>query len=332
MRGSSSVSSRSAERGVAVIMAMLTVALVAALAAAIVAAYGFAVESVSGRHDLDQARWLARGAVDWARNVLAEDKRRTAPVDHFGEAWATKIPPTPVEEGEVGGEIEDLSGLFNLNLLINADGTPNDFGSKGFIQLLQILGETANHAQVLAANLTHWIDASAESADAYSPAVSENGTQPPNAPLITVDELLQVPGFSGDLVERLRPFVIAVAPGSKLNLNTAGAEVIAAEITAQLQVSGANATPVTVDQARQLVAQRNIAWFTDPALTDIQKISAFSQITLDTSRFAVGSQYFLASGHAKFGSATTNMQVLLDRGAPDNNSQNWPAIVWQRIL
>jgi general secretion pathway protein K len=324
------VSSRSAERGVAVIMAMLTVALIAALAAAIVAAYGFAVDSVSGRHDLDQARWLARGAIDWARNVLAEDKRRTAPVDHFGEAWATKIPPTPVEEGEVGGEIEDLSGLFNLNLLVNTDGTPNDFGSKAFVQLLQILGETSNRAQVLAANLSHWIDSAAESADAYNPAIPENGTQPPNAPLITVDELNQVPGFDGDLVERLRPFVTAVGPGSRLNLNTAGPEVISAELTAQSQLSSTNAPVVTVDQARQIVAQRNIAYFKD--LTDVSKIAGMSQITPDTTRFAVGSQYFLASGHAKFGSATTNMQVLLDRGAPDNNSQNWPTIVWQRIL
>ncbi len=328
MRAFSNVSSRFAERGVAVIMAMLTVALVAMLATAIVTAYGFALDSVSGRHDLDQARWLARGAVDWARNVLAEDKRN-GNVDHFGEAWATKIPPTPVEEGEISGEIEDLSGRFNLNLLVGGNGAPNDFGRLAFIELLQVLGETANRAQLLAANLGRWTDAAAEAGEAYQPPLAKGAAQPPNAPLITVDELALVPGFDGELVERLRPFATAVAPDSKLNLNTASAEVLAAELSAEARGTNKNAPAVTVDQARQIVAQRNTAYFTN--IGDIKKVAGFSEAAAPDTHFSVGSSFFLATGRAKFGSATTNMQVLLDRGDP-SKPPYWPVIVWQRIL
>ena len=113
-----------AQRGAAVILALLTVALVAGLAAASVGDLGVAMDQVTGRHDQAQARQLARGAVDWARNVLAEDARSSS-VDHLGEAWATKVPPTPVEEGEVSGELTvretvELGRIAHLGLL----GTP----------------------------------------------------------------------------------------------------------------------------------------------------------------------------------------------------------------
>ncbi|MCL2656458.1 MAG: type II secretion system minor pseudopilin GspK [Betaproteobacteria bacterium] len=318
------------ERGVAMIMAMLTVALVAILAAGIVAAYGFAVDSVSGRHDLDQARWLARGAIDWARNVLAEDKRRTGAVDQLGETWATKIPPTPVDEGEVSGEIEDLSGRFNLNSLVDASGARNIPGENAFIELLQIAGEPAGQATLLASNLRLWIDAASEPNDAYQPALPNNSV-PPNAPLVTPDELIQVPGFDGALVERIKPFVTAVKPGALLNVNTASAEVLAAVLSALGRIGDPNAPAVTLDRARQIVSNRNTA-----AYIDIPTFVANNQdLQLPgnpASYLSVGSQYFLASGRAKFGSAVTRMQVLLDRGAPDNPSQNWPNIVWQQIL
>ena len=75
------------------ILALLTVAFVAGLAAAAVGDLGVAMDQVTGRHDQAQARQLARGAVDWACNVLAEDARGST-VDHLGEAWAVQVPPT----------------------------------------------------------------------------------------------------------------------------------------------------------------------------------------------------------------------------------------------
>ncbi len=331
MQASSNVSSRSAERGVAVIMAMLTVALVAALAAGIVASYGFALDSVSGRQDLDQARWLARGAIDWARNVLAEDKRTSGAVDHLAEAWTTKVPPTPVEDGEVSGDITDLSGMFNLNLLADNLGAPSPFGQHAFAELLQILGVAPNQAHALSTNLGRWIDVATEAGDAYYPPLPD-GARPPNAPLISVDELIQVPGFDSSIVERLRPFVTAVAPGTKLNVNTASAEVLAAELTAIARQNDENTAQVTVDRARQLVAHRVTAWFKNLADfgTQVQDL----HLPPYDGFLSVGSRYFLANGRAKCGSATTNMQVLLDRDLPESITpgSNWPTIIWQRIL
>jgi general secretion pathway protein K len=46
----------------------------------------------------------------------------------------------------------------------------------------------------------------------------------------------------------------------------------------------------------------------------------------DTEGLATKSTYFLATGRASFGVSMVRMEVLLDR------SQNWPTIVWQKLL
>ena len=144
------------QKGAAVILALLTVALVAGLAAASVGDLGVAMDQVAGRHDQAQARQLARGAVDWARNVLSEDAR-TSQVDHLGEAWAVKVPPTPVEEGEVSGELQELSGRLNLNNLAS-DGA-DIIEVERFQRLLSLVGVADADALNLTAALLDWLDA-----------------------------------------------------------------------------------------------------------------------------------------------------------------------------
>lgn len=321
--------SRCAERGVAVIMAMLTVALVAALAAAVLAEFGASVDSVSGRRDLAQARWLARGAIDWARNVLAEDKRTTKTIDYIGEPWSTRVPPTEVEEGEVSGEIDDLSGRFNLNSVINNNGTSNDKGKSAYARLLQqVAGLSQAKAEIQAKILAEWLRFAPDPGEASAPAAASEEAHFA-APLPLVDELVNVPGFDAGILEKLRPFVAALPPDSKLNLNTASAEVLFASFK-----------NLTIDQARAIVAGRTIAWFKDTGdfngrFGNTASTGTRYEITADTNLHAVGSCYFLASGRARFGSATTRMQVLLDRCvpiSPGQQSSNWPKIIWQRIL
>jgi len=304
------------QRGAAVILALLTVALVAGIAAAAVGDLGVAMDQVMGRHDQAQARLLARGAVDWARNVLAEDARTTQ-VDHLGESWAVKVPPTPVEEGEVSGELQDLSGRVNLNNLVQMDGA-NLLEVEQFRRLLAIVGVGDGDALNLTSALLDWLDADdtprlpggAESSwyEAQTPA-----RRPANGPLLAVSELTQVRGFTPDLVARLSPFVAALPADSKINVNTAPAEVLAAAVPG-----------LSLDAARLLIVQRSRAWFKD--LPDFKARLPSQDLNPDTARLATTSRHFLATGRARFGVSMVRMEVLLDR------AQNWPTIVWQKLL
>lgn len=302
------------QSGAAIILALLTLVLVAGIASFVVKDYGAAIASISGRHDQAQARLLARGAVDWARNVLAEDARTSA-VDHYNEIWATRVPATPVEEGEVGGELDDLSGHFDLNGLARGGVTDQDQVA-AYTRLLAELGIPANKSAALAASLIAWTHTGtsvAAGGESGRDAGIMTATRPPGAPLVDVDELKQVEGYSVNLVNRLRPFVVALPAAAPLNVNTASAEVLVAAVPG-----------LAIDHARILVAQRQSVPFRD--LADFAARLPRSAATPGKVRLSVAGRYFLASVRARYGQSTTRMQVLLDR------QKTWPDIIWQKLL
>ncbi|WP_374498524.1 type II secretion system minor pseudopilin GspK [Zoogloea sp.] len=307
------------QRGAAVILALLTVALVAGIAAAAVGDLGVAMDQVVGRHDQAQARQLARGAVDWARNVLAEDASRNN-VDHLGEAWAVKVPPTPVEEGEVSGELQDLSGRINLNKLVQIDG-PTLHERDQFLRLLKLLGVGDSEALDLTNALIDWLDRNDSptlpgGAESSWYSTQQPPRSPANGPLASVGELTQVRGFSPALVARLTPFVAAL-PGSDslINVNTAPPEVLAAAIA-----------DLPLDTARIMAVERSRAWFTSVASVDAWLENR--NLPTNTTSLDVKSRHFLATGRARFGVSMVRMEVLLYRPT----GQKWSTIVWQKLL
>ena len=302
-------------RGAAVILAILTVALVASLAAAVVREYGANVMSLTGRHDQNQSRWLARGAVDWARNVLANDMRTSA-TDHTGEAWATKVPATPVDNGEVSGEVEDLSGRFDLNSVVR-NGVADSSNLAAYGRLLKLCGIDDDRASNLASALVAWIvranpDGARASVSATSTASLGLPRRPRQTPLVDVDELGLVEGYDHEVIERLRGFVAAFPMPAALNLNTVSPEVLAAMMP-----------DLGIAATRLVVAERQRAPFKD--VNDFVARSHRSWHAPKTG-LAVVSRYFLVSGRARFGESTTRMVVLLDR------QNQWSEIIWQKIL
>lgn len=303
------------QSGVALLLAMLTLALLAEIAALVVADYGSTMELLVGRQDQGHSRWLARGAIDWARNVLAEDAR-TSSSDHLGEIWATRIAPTPVEDGEVGGEILDYSGYFNLNGLV-ANGVAVAEQVESYKRLLQLIGVPPQDAASLAAALVDWLDANNEreknGAESDWYAAQGKLYRVANGPLVDIDELGLVRGYSEDVINRLRSVAAALPESISINVNSAPPEVLSALIPG-----------LSIDDARVMAARRQS--------TPFLEVSSFlAQLPRGATappagRFSVNSRYFLAAGRAKYGMAVTRMQVLLDRKSV------WPEIVWQKIL
>lgn len=313
-----------AERGAAILMAILTVALVAAVASAVIAESGASVEQLSGRADQAQARWLARGAVDWARNVLEFNKWRGdsfqgGNIDYIGEDWSIKVPPTPVDEGSLSGEIEELSSRFNINTLVN-QGVADTAQQAIFERLLINLGLPPRQSQQLVVAIIDWIDSDDEpltgGAETGSYALTPRAALPPQGPLISINELLAVRGMTPDLLERLRPFIAALpANATRINVNIAAPEVLAAYIDG-LQLT----------QAQQIVLTRNQKNY-------FHKVSDFTGLLpsgtrYNASQFDVESQYYLAHGRAKWGDATTAMEVVLYRTAGNKR----PDIIRETIL
>lgn len=300
---------RSRQRGAAVILAMLAVALAAAIAAAVLDNLGHSLENAAGRHDQAQARLLARGAVDWARNVLADDRQRTG-VDHLKEAWAIKVPPTPVGEGDVGGEIQDWSGRFNMNNLVS-DGKPEPGAVAQFGRLLDAAGIANGSAPALAQSVADWMNDRTPST--VTAAGQDGDAAPPaNGALANTVELRAIAGFDDGLLNRLQPYITAVPAPARVNVNTASPEVLAALVPG-----------LDLNAARILAAERDRAWFRD--LADFNARLSEPAQPPAARDVDVASRYFAVTGRARFGTAVVSMEVLLDR------RDTWPAILWQRI-
>ena len=277
--------------GVAVVLAMGVVALAALAAAAMLAS-----QSTWSRHaeltsEHVQAQALVQAGVDWARAVLSYDRRVTS-VDHLGEPWALRLPPVPVENGQLGGQIDDQQGAFNLNNLVR-NGAVSLPHLAQLLRLLQILGLP----EALAASLVDWL----------------RPPDPlPNQTLVDGGELVLVRGFDEAVRARLRPFVTALPRFTAVTVITASPEVLAAVIDG-----------LDLDAARELAAQRSRAYFRDRAdfLARLPAGAVAGANDVETS-----SDFFLASVRVTIGGAQARGSALLAR-----DPVGWPAVVWRKF-
>src|SRR6185295_19168705 len=108
-------------------------------------------------------------------------------------------------------------------------------------------------------------------------------------PLIDVDELVLVRGYTDSARARLRPFVSALPQFTTVNVNTAPPEVLAAMIE-----------DLDLDAARDLAVQRGRAYFRNRAdfLAQLPPGAMARAEDLSTS-----SDYFLANVRVTFGGA-----------------------------
>lgn len=299
------------QQGVAIVLAMGVVALAALAATAIMTTQSTWLRQNELTADHVQAQTLIQVGVDWTRALLSADLR-TGSVDHLGEPWALRLPPMPVENGELVGRIDDQQGAFNLNNLVNG-GKVNHAQLAHFQRLLSILGLPDTLADALA----DWIDADSEpqpqggAEDEFYLAL-QSPYLTANRPLIDVDELALVRGFDAGVRARLRPFVSALPVFTAVNVNTAPPEVIAA------MVDG-----LGLDGARALVEKRGRTYFRN-RIDFMDQLPRGAMVTAEDISF--NSNYFMVQMRVTIGSAQSRSVALLAR-----TNNNWPSIVWRKI-
>lgn len=201
------------QRGVILISAMIIMALAAVVAAALFFDSTLAARRAEGNFNLEQALHLAQGAEALAARALADDKDET---DTPQDSWAQELGAVEVEPGvTIEARLVDLSGRFNLNSLVNTDGTANENAVKVFARLLDLAGLDSRWADMV----VDLIDPDTQP----GPDGGEDGLYlsqtPPhragNLTLTNVSELLQMPGFTGEMYRKLRPHVAALPPAAR---------------------------------------------------------------------------------------------------------------------
>ena len=278
------------QRGIALITILVMVALATILAATIVKRQANTAENTAYLMRQNQSLMYAKSAEAFFSELLVDDAENAADIDHLQENWAKPMPAFPVEDGFVSGTIQDESGKFNLNSLVNADGTPNLPAKIWFEKLLLRVGLQ----EKLSEAVIDWQDpddqtiggmgAEANYYQGLSPSYLPSNTQ-----FHHVEELKLVRGFEGEKYLQIADYV-TTAPNtdSKLNINTASA-VLLASLDPKLEV---NAVQHVIQQR-----QANLQYFSN--VSELWAIEPFAQVSNEVRTelndlLGVQSNYFKA--------------------------------------
>ncbi len=246
-----------------------------------------------------QAREYARGAEDWVGHLLRMDREETE-TDHLEQQWAEEITALPLDDhGTLSGRLLDQQGLFNLNNLVQEDGTIHQESYEQFQRLLMLLGFDPD----LVNPVVDWIDPDQEP---MMPLGAEDGEylrrdpahRTADQPMQSTSELRMIEGFDDEILEALKPYVTALPTmeHTPINVNTAPPLVLATladnmserdgEFLAEGQADGGYRA---VDQFHE-IAERNIP-----------------------VEISVTTDFFKLEGRVEVGDASVSMYSLLAR-------------------
>lgn len=278
------------QQGIALITILVMVALATILAATIAKRQANTAENTAYLMRQNQSLLYAKSAEAFFSELLVDDANNAGAVDHLQENWAKPMPAFPVEDGFVSGTLQDESGKFNLNSLVNDEGVPNPQAKLWFEKLLLRVGLP----EKLSEAVIDWQDADDEisgtmgAENSYYQGLPQ-GYLAANSKFHNVEELKLVRGFEDQKYLQIVDYVSALpASDSKVNVNTAPAMLLAS-LDPKLDINA-------VEQALKK-RQANLEHFSN--INDLWATEPFKQVNPDVQSqvnalLGVQSNYFKA--------------------------------------
>ncbi len=320
-------------------MALLLTTLAITIVASLFWQQQVQVRSIENQRLQLQKQWILRGALDWAALILREDAKYSG-VDTLDEPWAVPLAETRLDQyvekdhadtdiadATLSGSISDAQARYNLaNLCIK--GIIDTQEVAVFAKLLAIVHLNPTLAQATADEMAATQKLPPD--DAQNPQNPDTKlAQPADAlpmELTQVEDLLAVPGFTSEMLAKLKDFIIflplvtSVNPNlqpTPVNVNTAPAEVLAAKVKG-----------LSLEDARRLVENRNkIATFKNPA--DFSDHLPGTTHEILGSEISVMTKFFLVNGKVRMNRVESEMQALIERNE-QRNEQAATYLVWIR--
>jgi general secretion pathway protein K len=295
---------RSRQRGIAMLVAVLLVAMGTIIAASIAYENAMTARKGAATFAFDQSVLVAEAAETLAawglRQVMQADKTQI----YLGEGWDKPQGPFEVvPDVMLTASLEDMEGRFNLNSLVKTDGTPDPVAVAAFEHLLVLLGIEPKWAYYA----VDWID---QDSVPMNPEGAEDsvylGQTPPyhaaNMYITSASELLALPGFGHERYQKLAPFVTALPTDAKVNLCTALPQVLDAYLPAGRQEFSTD--------PEGLQKNRLAAGGCFPKQADYQAAIGNAQ-QFDGSKFEQVSHYFKLTSYITIGTTEFNLYSLM---------------------
>jgi general secretion pathway protein K len=325
-------SMRRRQRGVALIIALVLVALAAILATKLTFDGFLERRRTMGVMAAEQALHFGMGAEALAADALAADLQTSGAQTTLAAPWAQPTLPLPITpeddpEGEpigtMQGALEDMQGRFNLNNLahIIPGAAPQGGATKGnapqstvqdpqpleqFQRLLVAVGLEPKWAAIA----RDWIDA--DDIPGYPDGAEDSvytSQTPPyrtgNWPMMSPSELMNLPGFGADRYRKIAPYVTALPTATAtINICTASSVVLesladdlSGEYNPQVLASGRkNGCFPDVNAFRNVVGPKALAGITKAYDQKSSYFRLTTRITLGTTQFTLYSLLLRGNG------------------------------------
>ncbi|MCW8331059.1 type II secretion system minor pseudopilin GspK [Photobacterium sp. SDRW27] len=246
------------QRGVALIVVLLLLALMTLLAVQMSERLQLNFYRVENQVQNQQAYWYALGMEELGKVAIQQGIDDSDTVN-LSQAWATQGQRYPLEGGEAIGDIIDRQACFNLNALSGLKPEPDNTKKPflvGYLQsILEELGVESYDAEVIADSSWEFVDptdgvnssfgAGDSTYEGFSPSYL-----PPRGFMADVSEFRAVNGVSAEIYNKVKPLLCAIpATDMKLNVNTLY------EHQAALLV-GLFAPELSLSDAQKLIADR----------------------------------------------------------------------------
>jgi general secretion pathway protein K len=302
---------RRAQRGAALLTAMMIVALIATLSASMLWQQWRAVQVEAAERARTQSAWILAGALDWARLILREDAKNGG-TDHLGEPWAVPLAEARLStflaadksntedapDAFLSGSITDANSRFNLTNLVNGNRI-DEVELKALLRLCETVGVAADAGARIAGRLRDAAPPLPPDATASAPPAP--ATPAPADPPLMPQSTRQLAwlGIDPETLRALEPYITILPEKTQVNVNTAPREVLVAAVPG-LDL----ATAERIVKSRQRAPLKSVA--------DIRALAP-SVPEESFSRLGIASNFFEVRGRLRYGDVILEQRSLVRR-------------------
>ena len=304
---------QSSSNGSTTITALIVVGIVAIAASGLAWKQHLEIRQLENVRDQVQVGWLQKNVVDFSRVILKDDLRQNGGVDHLGEIWALPLQdskiadflksqdlPDEIDSISLKARLTDAQSMFNLTNLWgnNNAGQPDPDAIKVYVNLLNQLGLDGQLAN-----------------QTVNIALRSQGKP------TQMDDLLTYPGYSKEILTKIKQFVTVLPQTTPVNINTCSAEVLLAVYSF-----------LTRSDVERLLQSRTTAPFT--SIDDVNK--RVNQVRPNVANptinplLDVKSNFWIVYSEIQMRQRLFNNQTLISRNATLLSGGNLTQIIWSK--
>ncbi len=326
--------SQSCRKGMVLIFTLIMLAVLSALTINLSTKMNQEISLLQNSIDSLKASALAKGGINYGIAVLKNDE--DLKIDGLGEDWAKQGELT-FDDGIVKINIGDESGKINLNYL----NARNERKTLRIEQMFELCDNIGLEYSIVPA-IIDWIDADDEVTVLSSVTVGENkGAESDyyaelplpypckNAPLDTVEEVMMIKGITKENYNGDTGLVnfITVFTNGKININTAGKEVLKSTIQACISSSGDKGTE-TVEIIDDAIITDIMEYRIGSPFYELSELKEFFPEDVvgkisGAGLFDVKSNIFTITAQTKVGKIEKKVIAIVERNQSDVKVKFW---------